>query len=94
MDTNLIITPTDEVGSHRTGTLSASYHEIVKTIGFEENVEDDPDKVEASWGFEDQHGRRGFIWCYKQGKHWCRSWSTYGDSDLLTELFGNRYHEL
>lgn len=94
MDTEVLtITPINECGSHRTGTLSSSYREIIKVLGFSENVEDDESKVEASWGFEDQHGRAAFVWCYKQGKKWCTSWSTYGDPTLLTELFGNRFRE-
>lgn len=88
---SLVLTPIDEIGACRTGTVAASYKDLIDTIGFEENVEDDPDKVEASWGFQDQHGRKAFLWCYKQGKNFCTSWSSYGDDKLLKELFGKRF---
>lgn len=89
---DLTLTPVDNPGSHRTGTIGGSYDYIVKQIGFEENIDEGSYKVEASWSFEDQHGRVASVWCYKQGKKWCSSWSCYGDSDLLKAVFGNRYH--
>ena len=88
------ITPIRKTGGSRTGTLEASYQEIVDVVG-KPNVTDmdDPDKVKASWGFQDDTGRKGFIWCY----HYygdvkkCNSWSTDGDTNLMTELFGNKF---
>ena len=84
--------PIDETGSCKQGTLSTTYKEIVEKI-FEPNVTDldDPDKVKASWGFQDKTGRKGFIWCYKHygEKETCTDWSIDGDKTLLTELFGN-----
>jgi len=83
-----------ETGGSRTGTLNATYQEIVDTVG-KPNVTDmdDDKKVKASWGFSDascfSKGRKGFIWCYKfygDAKD-CTSWSVDGDKDLLNELF-------
>lgn len=88
-----VLKPIAECGASRTGTLSATYKEIVEKI-FKPNATklDDPYKVKASWGFEDEGGRQGFIWCYKhQGKkETCTEWSVDGDKNLLTELFGDK----
>lgn len=89
----LKLTPISECGGSRQGTLSASYKEIVEKI-FKPNATklDDPDKVKASWGFQDESGRKGFIWCYKHygKKETCKEWSIDGDKNLLTELFGDK----
>jgi len=85
--TKIKLIPIDEAGGSRNGTLHTNYNTICKVVGFKENVEDDPDKVEASWGFEDDQGRQAFIWCYKQGKHFCNDWSTDGDQTLIDDLF-------
>lgn len=90
--TQIILIPISEIGGHRTGTLNLSYQEIVEKI-FKPNCTklDDPDKVKASWGFQDQSGRKGFIWCYMWygKKETCKEWSVDGDKNLLIELFGN-----
>ena len=87
------VKPISKVGSSRTGGLSATYKEIVEKI-FEPNVTelDDPDKVRASWGFEDEKGRKAFIWCYKHygKKKDCTHWSVDGDMSLLIDLFGDK----
>ena len=89
----LKLTPIAECGGGRQGTLSATYKEIVEKI-FKPNATklDDPDKVKASWGFQDDSGRKGFVWCYKHygKKEACTSWSVDGDKNLLTELFGDK----
>tara|TARA_R110002110_G_scaffold114061_6_gene282809 strand:+ start:252 stop:590 length:339 start_codon:yes stop_codon:yes gene_type:complete len=92
-DEALVLSAIDQAGGSRQGTIGIGYRELTKLIGFEENVADDPYKVEASWGFEDQYGRQGFVWCYKTGKLRCGSWSCDGDPDLLSELFGRRYYK-
>jgi hypothetical protein len=89
----LVLTPNDGMGSHRTGTVGGSYAFIKESIGFEENISDDPHKVEAPWTFEDQHGRVASVWCYKESKKWCTSWSSHGDNSLLKDVFGYRYHK-
>jgi hypothetical protein len=90
--TNILkITAIDQAGPCKTGTVNISYQDLIDTIGFPENVQDDPDKVEASWGFKDQHNRKAFVWCYKIGKHKCFGWSTTGDKNLLRDLFGDRF---
>jgi hypothetical protein len=89
----LKLTPIAECGGSKQGTLSASYKEIVEKI-FKPNATklDDPDKVKASWGFQDENGRKGFVWCYKYygKKETCTSWSVDGDKNLLSELFGDK----
>jgi hypothetical protein len=87
-----LVQPIREVGGINTGTLYASYIEIVEKVG-EPNVTDmdDAGRVKASWGFKDVQGRKGFIWCYKYygPLNYCTEWSVDGDMDLLKELFGN-----
>ncbi|MFA6569985.1 MAG: hypothetical protein WCT77_01975 [Bacteroidota bacterium] len=84
-----------ETGNSRTGTINATYDEVVAIVG-KPNVTDidDPDKVKASWGFQDKKTKRkGFIWSYK----WygdvtkCYVFSADGDASLLKELFGDKY---
>jgi len=60
------LTPIREIGGSRKMTLNASYDKIVAVLG-EPNVTDmdDADKVKASWAFEDEIGRKAFVWCYK-----------------------------
>lgn len=89
----IFLIPIDVPGSCRTGSLRASYQEILDIVGFEENVEDDPYKVDASWGFKDLEGRKAFIWCYKTKKEKCLNWSTYGSKSLLRDLFGFKFDE-
>lgn len=89
------LTPIRETGGSRTGTLhDISYKKIVEKVG-EPNVSDidDPDKVKASWGFQDETGRKGFIWSYKYYGpiEECDYWSADGDADLMSEIFGPNY---
>jgi hypothetical protein len=88
---NIKLTPIAECGGSKQGSLKITYPEIVAKI-FKPNATklDDSDKVKASWGFEDNKGRKGFVWCYKHygKKETCTEWSVDGDKDLLTELFG------
>jgi hypothetical protein len=85
------LTPIAERGKSKQGDLKATYSDIVAKI-FKPNATklDDPRKVKASWGFADDKGRKGFIWCYEfYGKReTCTEWSVDGDKDLLKELFG------
>jgi hypothetical protein len=86
------LTPIRECGDSRTGTLRCSWQQIVDTVGAPNCTDlDDPNKVAASWGFQDQNGRKGFIWSYKVPKSmlWTNMhWSLDGDLELLIELFG------
>ena len=85
------ITPDETfVGTHRTGTIrNTTATRISEILGFEPNREDDPDKVVNSW-----QARVGdkiiAVWDYK-GSHRHGQFSTYGDSKILSELFGESY---
>ena len=80
------IIPVDKAGPYRTGTLTnVSYSEIVEALGFEENIDDDPDKVKYSWGFE-VDGKYAAIWDYK-GSHKFKTWSTFDPNRILKSLF-------
>jgi hypothetical protein len=85
--------PIAKRGDSKKGDLKTTYSDIVARI-FEPNVThlDDPIKVRASWGFVDDKGRKGFIWCYEffGKKEKCTAWSVDGDKELLTELFGEK----
>lgn len=84
------VEPIVEIGKSRTGTLHATWQEILKKCG-PPNVThlDDPNKVKASWAFQDSSGRKAFIWCYKESRPKnCITWSTDGSKELLIELFG------
>lgn len=87
-----MLKPIEEVGDGRLTSVKGTYSEIQSLIGFAPNAThlDDPDKVLASWGFADDSGRKGFIWCYKVSPDSCSSWSADGDLDLLKEVFGDR----
>lgn len=87
-----MLKPIEEVGDGRTATVTASYAEIQELIGFAPNAThlDDPDKVLAAWGFMDEDGRKGFVWCYKVSPEMCTRWSADGDLTLLDEVFGSR----
>jgi len=89
---NLNLTPIRETGDSRNGTLHATYKEIVAKVG-EPNVTDmdDQEKVKASWGFQDDKGNKGFIWCYKWYGllYTCKEWSIDGFS-LVKEIFGDK----
>jgi hypothetical protein len=84
------IKPINQVGSYRTGTLKdITVDRINKILGFKPNVEDDPYKVEHSWGFT-ADGEECGIWDYK-GSAACNSFSTYGPNNVFVELFGDNY---
>lgn len=88
---HVMVQPIVEIGKNRTGTLHASWQEILKKCG-PPNVThlDDPAKVKASWAFQHEDGRKAFIWCYKESRpRYCTTWSTDGSKELLKELFGN-----
>lgn len=80
------IMPVDKPGDCKTGTLHASAEEIERVLGFPPNVEDDPDKVEHSWGFTVDGVRCG-IWDYK-GSGGCGVFSVYDPQGVLPTLFG------
>ena len=83
----MIIEALDKVGSHRTGTLeNYSADEIASILGFKANCDDDPDKVEYSWGFT-ADGVECAIWDYK-GSHKVASFSTFGPREVFEQLFG------
>lgn len=84
------IYPIDHVSSHRTGILTATtVEDISNVLGFQPNVDDDPDKVENSWAF--QIGDDEFaIWDWK-GSHYAGQFSTYGNHEVLAKLFPENY---
>lgn len=70
----------------RTGTLTKYTREqIINILGFEPNVEDDPDKVENSWLFK-VDGFEAAIWDYKKSHHY-NMWSIYDPHNVLGNLF-------
>jgi len=77
------IEPKDFPGKYRTGGLCSSVtpEEIAEALGFEANVDDDPDKVTQSWGFQCM-GMDCGIWDYKGSR-----WSTYGPAIVFEFLF-------
>ena len=86
------IVPVDRPGSYRTGTLSGlTAEDIEQVLGFKANVEDDPDKVKYSWGFN-VDGKFVGIWDYK-GSHKYKTWSTYDPDGILKSLFGGNVDE-
>jgi hypothetical protein len=86
----------DKAGKFRQFTISGiPYEKIVREIG-EPHVDDDPDKVDASWHVVDEDtGRHLAIWNYKNGPaytgegsvHDITYWSAWGDESLAQELF-------
>jgi hypothetical protein len=90
MENHMKITPNSKGGACRQGCLvGITVKEINEILGFKPNIEDDPDKVENSWGFEIA-GKLFGIWDYK-GSHHFGEFSTYGDAVTLRKLFGERY---
>ena len=84
------ITPIDQAGGSRTGTLqNITVKEINEILGFKPNVEDDPSKVVNSWGFTADGAECG-IWDYK-GSHKYKQFSTDGPAAVFKELFGDKY---
>lgn len=88
----LDIVPVGHVSSHKTGSIAGlTKEEIVRRLGFEPNVADDADKVEHSWAFTVQ-GKECAVWDWK-GSHRLRSWSAYGPTEVMREVFGNHYSQ-
>ena len=84
------ITPLNQSGSHRTGTLHGiTKEQIIEVLGFGPNVDDDSYKVVNSWGFKAMNMPFG-IWDYK-GSHKLNTWSCYGDHEVFKKLFGAYY---
>jgi hypothetical protein len=84
------IKPIDTAGAFLTGKLyDINVATITEVLGFEPNIEDDPNKVVNSWGFEID-GEQFGIWDYK-GSHNFGQFSTYGDSSVLAKLFPAHY---
>ncbi len=82
----MTIVPVDRAGSYRTGTLqSVTASDIEKVLGFPPNIEDDPDKVKYSWGFE-VDGKFAAIWDFKES-HKLHVWSTYDPDGIIDSLF-------
>ena len=83
---NTEIKPADIDGSYRTGSLVGVTKEyIVKALGFEPNIKDDPDKVENSWAFT-LDGHPCAIWDWK-GSHHAKVWSVYDPHKVLDRIF-------
>lgn len=86
----LIVTPHNEPGGGKTGTLASSLtvKQINEVLGFPPNCEDDPDKVKHSWGFKLENGEPCGIWDYKGTK-----WSTSGPDNVFEYLFPDHYRK-
>lgn len=84
------IIPNNTAGGARTGTLSnLTVERINELLGFEPNVDDDPDKVNHSWGFTVDGSEFG-VWDYK-GSELQGRFSCCGSSKTLTKIFGEHY---
>jgi hypothetical protein len=82
-----IILPIDVAGGSRTATIKGlTVAQVTKLIGFKPNVEDDPDKVENSWGFT-VDGESCGVWDYK-GSHRFKQFSADGPIKALKKVFG------
>jgi hypothetical protein len=106
---NPMLRPTPHSGDCRTHSLTGiTYAELVTVLG-EPNIEDDPAKVDASWGVEamaaDRPVRIG-VWNYKNGPAYLGpratlddidSWSVYAPTPaaiaLCRTLFGAAFQE-
>ena len=78
------------IASHRTGNLmDINVSTITSILGFEPNIDDDPDKVENSWGFE-VDGVKCAVWDWK-GSHEYGQFSTFGPNEVFEKLFGTNY---
>ena len=94
--TILNIVPYTKPGVSKTGTLKGlTKQDVEDKLGFAPNVEDDPVKVTASWGFKlnPEPGKENpacGIWDYK-GSGTIGIWSTYGPSEVFEAIFGEKY---
>ena len=78
------------ISTHATGRLeNINKTKIMQVLGFEPNVEDDPDKVVSSWVFE-VDGKPAAIWDYK-GSHLRGQYSTYDPHGVLGEVFESKF---
>ena len=87
----------NESDEGRDGQLICDYQKLVDIMG-EPNRQDDPDKVDASWGVQHDDGRKLFVWNYKNGQAYngptgcpvkdIKNWSFGGEESLAIELFG------
>lgn len=81
------ITPTPTPGDSKQGTIkNITPEEISGILGFPPNVDDDPEKVNFSWGFL-VNGVRCGIWdyyeSYKEGE-----FRFFGPKKIFIALFG------
>lgn len=80
----------NKAGKNKTGELTGiTVAGINHILGFEPNVQDDPDSVEHSWGFL-VDGEHCGIWDYNGSSRW-GIFSTYGNHEVFKELFGRAY---
>ena len=85
----------NEAGGGLKFKVDIPYPRLLEKLG-EPNIEDDPYKVDASWGVQHEDGRKLFIWNDKNGPAYTGEgtieqithWSFDGDETLLNELFG------
>jgi len=81
------ITPINEPGSYKQGSLiNLSVSEISVALGFNPNIDDDTDKVTASWGFLADITPCG-IWDY-YGSGAVGRFSYFGPREVFVSLFG------
>ena len=81
----------NRAGDYFRAYVHTTFDRLVKVFG-RPNVDDDPAKVEASWGVK-LDGLFIGIWCYKEPAATCTSWSVYYDDpralEKLNQLLGN-----
>ncbi len=94
--TILNIVPVAKAGEYKTGSLvGLTKKDIIEKLGFGPNVDDDPYKVTASWGFlfnpdAEKKGPVCGVWDYK-GSARSGEWSTYGPREVFVAIFGEKY---
>ncbi len=92
----MIITPVDDPGDYRQGTLiNLNVEQINQILGFLPNCADDEGKVKNSWGFMVASKRHYNTWDEKRCGIWdykgSLDFSTFGPDDIFIELFGPNY---
>ncbi len=81
------IVPAALWSTYRQGSIiEVSKLDIIDTLGFPPNVEEDPTEVECSWEFT-VDGIPCAIWGYR-GRTCFDLYSTYGPEEIFIKLFG------
>ncbi len=86
-----IIPNNEHVRSHRTGVIRPiNKDDVIKILGFPPNSDGDSEKTTMEWTFK-VGGEDFVIWDYKGSYKYDKQFSTFGNSDVLSQLFGDAY---